>query len=65
MRTYDIDPTKTGWLSFDASIRTVVAYFMDGHKETMSLIQFATSPRKRRHIIRVDCYEEGEEITEE
>ena len=35
----------------------------DGHKETFSPVDFLTF-KHRKLVVQIDCYEEGEEITE-
>ena len=63
MKTIKLNPKETGWIPIDGDIKTIVAHFNDGHKETMSLLCFVTiSKRKRNKIMQIDCYKEGEEI---
>ena len=65
MKTIKINPKKTGWTRIDGNIKTIVAHFDDGHKETMSLIDYMTAARKRQHVVQIDCYADGEEIKED
>jgi hypothetical protein len=64
MKTIKINPNETGWTSIDGNTKTIVAYFDDGHKETMSLIDYMTAARKRQHVVQIDCYTDGEKIKE-
>ena len=64
MKTIKINPDETGWVKIDGSVRTIVAHFKDGHKETFSLVDFLTFKR-RNLVVQIDCYEEGEEIKED
>ena len=63
MKTIKINPDETGWVKIDGSVRTIVAHFKDGHKETFSLVDFLTF-KHRKLVVQIDCYEEGEEIIE-
>lgn len=40
MKTIKINPKETGWTRIDGNTKTIVAHFDDGHKETMSLIDY-------------------------
>ena len=61
MKTYEINPFETGWIHLDGSTAKVVAYFRDGHSESMSLVDFITlSNKKRKQVIQIDCYTEEE-----
>ena len=63
MKTIIFNPKETGWIPIDGDIATVVVYFNNGEKETMSIIDFVTmNRRKRNKIVQIDCYKEGEEI---
>ena len=63
MKTIKFNPKETGWVSIDGDVKTIVAHFNDGHKETMSLLDFvAINKRKKNKIVQIDCYKEGEEI---
>lgn len=63
MESYKLDPTQTGWIAIKGNVETIVAYFNDGHKETMPLLKFiAMNSRKRRKVIQIDCYTKGEKI---
>ena len=70
MRTIKINPDETGWIKIDGSVKTVVAHFKDGHKETFSLVDFlifkqknhVVQPHDKVIVVQIDCYEEGEEI---
>ena len=64
MKTIKINPDETGWVKIDGSVRTIVAHFKDGHKETFSLVDFLTFKR-RNLVVQIDCYEEGEKIKED
>lgn len=55
-KSYKIDPNKTGWLKIDGNVTTMVAHFDDGHRETMSPVEYLTSVDKRKHIIQIDFY---------
>lgn len=63
MKTIKFNPKETGWISIDGDVITIVAHFNDGHKETISFLDFVTiSKRKYNKIVQIDCYKEGEEI---
>ena len=63
MKTIKINPKETGWLSIPCDIKTIVAHFNDGHKETTPLLALVTiNKRKKNKIVQIDCYKEGEEI---
>lgn len=63
MKTIKFNPNETEWVSVGGDVATVVAHFNDGHKETMSLLDFVTiNKRKKNKIVQIDCYKEGEEI---
>ena len=63
MKTIKLNPKETGWTPIDGDIATVVVYFNNGEKETMSIIDFVTmNRRKYNKIVQIDCYKEGEEI---
>ena len=64
MITIKINPNETGWTRIDGNTKTIVAHFDDGHKETMSLIDYITAARKSQHVVQIDCYTDGEEIKE-
>lgn len=64
MITIKIDPDKTGWVKIDGTVRTIVAHFKDGHKETFSLVDYLTY-RRKNDVVKIDCYGEGEEIKED
>ena len=64
MITIKIDPDKTGWVKIDSTVRTIVAHFKDGHKETFSLVDYLTD-RQKNDVVKIDCYGEGEEIKED
>ena len=59
MKKIKINPNKTGWVKFDGSVKTIVAHFKDGHKETFSTVDFLMFRRKNL-IVQIDCYDEGE-----
>lgn len=46
MKTIKINPDETGWIKIDGSVKTVVAHFKDGHKETFSLVDFLIFKQK-------------------
>lgn len=63
MKTIKFNPKETGWIRIDGGVKTIVAHFNDGHKETMSLLDFVTiNKRKKNKMVQIDCYKEGEEI---
>ena len=63
MKTIKFYPKETGWIRIDGSVKTIVAHFNDGHKETMSPLDFVTiNKRKKNKIVQIDCYKEYEEI---
>ena len=63
MKTIKFNPKETGWIRIDGGVKTIVAHFNDRHKETMSLLDFATiNKRKKNKIVQIDYYKEGEEI---
>ena len=64
MKTIKINPKETGWTRIDGNTNTIVAHFDDGHKETMSLVDYITAVSKSQHVVQIDCYTEGEEIKE-
>ena len=45
MKTIKINPKETGWVSIPCDIKTIVAHFNDGHKETMPLLALVTIAR--------------------
>ena len=60
MKTYKIDPNKTGWLKIDGNVSVIIAHFDDGHQETMSTVEYLMEVEKRKHIIQIDCYTDEE-----
>ena len=62
MKTIKVNPNETGWLRIDGDVKTIVAHFKDGHKETFSLVQFLVAKKAHKNVIQIDCYKEGEEI---
>lgn len=63
MKSVKIDPNETGWVSIDANVKTVVAHFKDGNKETYGLFDFLTlKSRIKKNIVQVDCYTENEKV---
>ena len=64
MKTIKISPDKKGWVKIDGKVRTIVAHFKDGHKETFSLVDFLVFKHRNR-VVQIDCYEEGEDIKED
>ena len=65
MKSIKIDPNKTGWTNIEGNIKNIVAHFNDGHKEKMTVLDFLMATHKRKKIIQIDLYAEGEEIKEE
>lgn len=65
MKSIKIDTNKTGWTHIEADVKNIVAHFNDGHKEKMAVLDFLMAARKRKNIIQIDLYAEGEEIMEE
>lgn len=66
MITIEKDFSKTGWTIFPGDAETIVAYFKDGHKETMEFFEYALlSKKKAAMVVKVDCYCKGEKIQEE
>lgn len=65
MKSIKIDTNKTGWTHIEGDVKNIVAHFNDGHKEKMTVLDFLISARKRKNIIQIDLYSEGEEIEEE
>lgn len=62
MKSIKINPKKTGWTHVEGDVKNIVAHFNDGHKEKMTVSDFLMSARKRKNIIQIDLYLEGEEI---
>ena len=63
METIKLNPKETGWIFIKSDVKTIVAHFNDGHKETMPLLDFVTiNKRKKNKIVQIDCYKEDEEI---
>lgn len=63
MKTIKFNPKETVWIPIDSDVRTIVAHFNNGEKETMNFIGFITmNERKKNKIVQIDCYKEGEEI---
>lgn len=60
MKTYKIDPNKTGWMTISSEYSVVVAHYKDGHTEKMPLIDYVAYPKKRKNVIQIDCYTEEE-----
>ena len=65
MKSIKINPKKAGWIPIESDTKIIVAHFDDGHKEKMTVLDFLISARKRKHIVQIDIYAEGEEIKEE
>ena len=65
MKSIKIDPNKTDWTRIDGNTEIIVAHFDDGHKERMIVPDFLMSARKRKHIVQIDLYTEGEEVKED
>ena len=59
MQSYELS-NEPGWLSIPGDTRTIVAHFIDGHEEKMSLTDLLVMGRKRNQVKRIDCYKEGE-----
>lgn len=63
MKTIKFNPKETCWIPVDGDVATIVAYFNNGEKETMNIVDFVTmNRRKYNKIVQIDCYKEGEEI---
>lgn len=62
MKSIKIDTNKTGWTHIEGDVKNIVAHFNDGHKEKMTVLDFLMSAHKRKNIIQIDLYSEGEEI---
>ena len=61
MVSCEFDDSKTGWLEIPGGTKTIVAHHKDGHKDTMSLVDFVCLGRRaKKTIVRIDCYQEGE-----
>lgn len=63
MITIKTNPDKTGWTRIDGDTKTIVAHFKDGHKETFSLVDFLIATKAHKHVVQIDCYKEGEDIS--
>lgn len=63
MKTIKFNPKETGWVRIDGDVKTIVAHFNNGEKETMNIIDFVIMDRSwYNKIVQIDCYKEGEEI---
>ena len=57
VRSYDINPEETGWMSIDGNITGIVAHFKDGHEERMAMVDFLSIGKKKKNeLIKIDCY---------
>ena len=64
MQTIKFDSKKTEWVVLPGGTRQVVAHFDDGHKETFDLVDFLVLKKGiKDKIVSIDCYEEGEKVT--
>ena len=60
MKSYKLSPNQTGWMSISGDTAFIVAHYKDGHTERMGLFDFVAYPKRRKNVIQIDCYSEGE-----
>ena len=60
MKSYKIDPKAKGWMGISGDTKVIVAHYKDGHTERMGLFDFVAYPKRRKNVIQIDCYSEGE-----
>ena len=60
MKSYKIDQKKKGWMSISGDTKVIVAHYKDGHTEKMELFEYMAYPKRRKNVVKIDCYTEEE-----
>lgn len=47
-------------MGISGDTKVIVAHYKDGHTERMGLFDFVAYPKRRKNVVQIDCYSDGE-----